>query len=107
MIHYYVPSKKALVFGYSMGGYIAMAFGAKYPELCRYAQLRPPQYRIAIGSSLLTYSGTAQRLDHRRRWHGHEEGPLHARVDGHLLQTSLQQVRHVMVLYFFIYIYLW
>lgn len=35
MIHYYVPSKKALVFGYSMGGYIAMAFGAKYPELCR------------------------------------------------------------------------
>jgi pimeloyl-ACP methyl ester carboxylesterase len=37
MVHYYIPSKKAIVFGYSMGGYIAMAFGAKYPELCRYS----------------------------------------------------------------------
>lgn len=34
-----VPSKKAFVFGGSMGGYIAMAFGGRYTQLCRYALL--------------------------------------------------------------------
>jgi pimeloyl-ACP methyl ester carboxylesterase len=31
-----VPSQRAFVMGGSMGGYIAMAFGARHLDLCRY-----------------------------------------------------------------------
>lgn len=50
MIHYYVPSKKAIVFGYGMGGYISIAFGAKYPELCRYLFITRNSDRVTHSS---------------------------------------------------------
>jgi alpha-beta hydrolase superfamily lysophospholipase len=34
-----VPSKRAFVMGGSMGGYIAMTFGARHLDMCRYHHL--------------------------------------------------------------------
>jgi pimeloyl-ACP methyl ester carboxylesterase len=62
MIHYYVPSKKALVFGYSMGGYIAMAFGAKYPELCRGLIIGGAGTDMRKDRSMLEWMGTYYKL---------------------------------------------
>jgi len=36
LIREHANGGKAVVFGYSMGGYIAMAFAGRYPDLCAY-----------------------------------------------------------------------
>jgi pimeloyl-ACP methyl ester carboxylesterase len=62
MVHYYIPSKKAIVFGYSMGGYIAMAFGAKYPELCRGLIIGGAGTDMRKDRSMLEWMGTYYKL---------------------------------------------